>query len=201
MNLARSVVIVSAKRTPIGSFMGQFKHMNAPQLGTAAVRGALDAVDLAATEVQESFFGCVLQAGVGQAPDRQVILGAGCSVDTPTTAINKVCASGMKAVMLAAQQIRTGDRDVVVAGGMENMSKAPHYQFLRSPQGYGHVKSIDSIIHDGLTDVYNNLLMGSCCEKIISELGISREAQDEYAIMSYQRAIAAQEAGAFREEI
>jgi acetyl-CoA C-acetyltransferase len=127
----KSVVIVAAKRTPIGSFMGQFKNMPAPMLGSAAARGAIEASGLQTTDIEESFFGCVISAGLGQAPDRQVILEAGCSVDTPSTLVNKVCASGMKSLMMAAQQIRVGDRNICLAGGMENMSKIPHLMYLR----------------------------------------------------------------------
>jgi acetyl-CoA C-acetyltransferase len=170
-------------------------------LGTAAVKGALEASGVAATDIQENFFGCVIQAGMGQAPDRQVILGAGASVDTPSTCINKVCASGMKSVMLGAQAIKLGDRDIVMTGGMENMSKIPHYQYSRVGTQYGHGKIVDGIMHDGLTDVYNNILMGSCVEKTNTDMSISREAQDEYAIMSYNRARAAQDAGIFKNEI
>lgn len=126
---------------------------------------------------------------------------AGCSVDTPTTLVNKVCASGMKSVMMAAQQIRLGERNIMLAGGMENMSKIPHYLYLRTPTGYGHASAIDGIQFDGLTDVYNNILMGSCVEKNVSEMGISREAQDEYAIMSYSRTREAIENGYFKDEI
>jgi acetyl-CoA C-acetyltransferase len=143
----------------------------------------------------------VIPAGCGQAPDRQVSLEVGCNVDTPTTLVNKVCASGMKAVMLAANQIRLGDRDVCLAGGMENMSKIPHYMYLRTPTGYGHATAIDAIQFDGLTDVYNNILMGSCVEKTNSDMGISREAQDEFAIMSYNRAREAQQNNLFGDEI
>lgn len=197
----RSVVIVGAKRTPIGSFMGQLKDMSTTSLGAAAARGAIEHAGVQPEDIQEVFLGTVLQAGLGQAPDRQAALGAGCTIDTPCTAINKVCASGMKSLMLASQQIKLGDRDIMLAGGMENMSKAPHYQYLRKPTGYGHVNVIDSIQFDGLTDVYNNIMMGTCVEKTNSDMGITREAQDEFAIMSYNRARAAQEAGYFKDEI
>lgn len=183
-----SVVIVGAKRTPIGCFMGQFAGLNAPMLGSSAARGAIEQAGLQPGDIEENFFGCVINAGLGQAPDRQVALQTGCSIDTPSTLINKVCASGMKSVMMGAQQIRLGDRNIVLAGGMECMSKAPHLFYLRKPIGYGHASAIDSITFDGLTDVYNNILMGSCVEKNVSEMGISREAQDEFAIMSYTRA-------------
>jgi len=181
-------VIVAAKRTPIGGFMGMLKDMPASQLGSMVSRGAIESCNLSPNDIEEAYIGHVLQAGVGQAPDRQVVIETGCSVDTPSTAVNKVCASGMKSVMLAAQQIRVGDRNIMLAGGMENMSRAPHYIYLRKPTGYGHASAIDGIMLDGLTDVYNNITMGACVEKICSEMGISREAQDEYAIMSYTRA-------------
>lgn len=180
-----SVVIVGAKRTPIGCFMGQMANLSAPMLGSTAARGAIEHAGIQPEDIEENFFGCVINAGLGQAPDRQVALKAGCSTDVPSTMINKVCASGMKAVMLGAQQIRTGDRNIVLAGGMESMSKAPHLFYLRKPTGYGHASAIDSITFDGLTDAYNNILMGSCVEKNVSEMGISREAQDEFSIMSY----------------
>jgi len=148
-------------------------------------------------EIEEVYMGCVLQGGVGQAPARQVALGCDMGPDTPSTTINKVCASGMKAAMMAAQAIALGDRSVMLAGGMESMSKSPHYMYLRSPTGFGNATAIDSIQYDGLTDVYNSILMGSCVEKVCSEMGITREMQDEYAIESYNRARAAQEAGFF----
>ena len=193
----RSVVIVGAKRTPIGSFMGGLSNLSAPHLGQISTRAALAACNVDPQEVEEVYMGAVLQAGMGQAPARQVALGCEMGYDTPSTTINKVCASGMKAAMMAAQAIELGHRNVMVAGGMEAMSKAPHYQYLRRPTGYGNGQLLDSIQSDGLTDVYNQVLMGSCTEKVVSELGISREAQDEYAIESYKKARAAQEAGLF----
>lgn len=196
-----NAVIVGAKRTPVGSFMGQFKDMTAPHLGTVAARGALASCNLDPKEVQEMYFGAVMTAGMGQAPDRQVALGAGVQNDTPSTTVNKVCASGMKSVMLAAQSIQLGMRDVVMAGGMESMSKCVHYQYLRSANVYGHSQVTDSIQLDGLTDVYNNILMGACTEKICGEMNITREAQDAFAIASYERARAAQSAGHFDFEI
>lgn len=132
--------------------------------------------------------GNVITAGSGQAPARQVALGAECGMDTPSTTINKVCASGMKSVMLASQAIALGDRKVMLAGGMESMSKIPHYIYMRKPNTYGNYTTIDGIQFDGLTDVYNNILMGKCTEKICSELGISREAQDEFSVESYNKA-------------
>ena len=170
----KNVVIVGAKRTPIGTFMGGLKEMSATALGAGASRGAIIQAGIEPTDIQEVFMGTVLQAGQGQAPDRQVALGAGCSVDTPCTAINKVCASGMKSLMIGANAIRLGDRSIVLAGGMESMSKAPHYTYLRKPTGYGHAQIVDAIQFDGLTDVYNKILMGNCVEKNCSELAISR---------------------------
>jgi acetyl-CoA C-acetyltransferase len=197
----RNVVIVAAKRTPIGTFMGGLSNLTGPQLSTIATKATIQAAGITPEDVEEVYLGNVIQAGQGQAPARQVTLGSGLRVDTPTTTVNKVCASGMKTVMLGATAIRAGDRNIVLAGGFESMSKAPHYLFLRKPTGYGHVQAVDSIQFDGLTDVYNNMLMGSCTEKICSELGITREAQDQFAIESYNRAIKTQKAGLFDWEI
>lgn len=196
-----NVVIVSGKRTPIGSFMGQFKDMPAPHLGTEAAKGAIAQAKLNPQEIEEVYFGAVMTAGMGQAPDRQIALGCGVKNDTPSTTINKVCASGMKSVMIGAQSIQLGTRDVVLAGGMESMSKCVHYQYLRAPNMYGHAQVQDSIQLDGLTDVYNNILMGACVEKIVAEQSITREQQDHFAIQSYERARAAQQAGVFDWEI
>ena len=188
-------MIVGAKRTPIGSFMGSIANLPAPHLGRVAARGALASCEVDPTEIEEVYMGAVLQAAMGQAPARQVALTCEMGQDTPATTVNKVCASGMKSVMMASQSIELGHRSVMLAGGMEAMSKSPHYTFLRRPTSYGEATVLDSIKHDGLTDVYNNILMGSCVEKVCSEMGISRQAQDEYAIESYTRARAAQEAG------
>lgn len=174
----KNVVIVGGRRTPIGSFMGALSNMTAPQLGAIATKGVLAAYHVDPKEVDEVYFGNVIPAGSGQAPDRQVALGSDMKLDTPSTLVNKVCASGMKAVMLGANAIALGDRKVVVAGGMESMSKIPHYIYMRKPVQYGHSQLIDGIQFDGLTDVYNNILMGACTEKVCSEMGISREAQD-----------------------
>eukprot|EP00352_Strombidinopsis_acuminata_P002792 CAMPEP_0176397792 /NCGR_PEP_ID=MMETSP0126-20121128/45409_1 /TAXON_ID=141414 ORGANISM="Strombidinopsis acuminatum, Strain SPMC142" /NCGR_SAMPLE_ID=MMETSP0126 /ASSEMBLY_ACC=CAM_ASM_000229 /LENGTH=396 /DNA_ID=CAMNT_0017772317 /DNA_START=61 /DNA_END=1251 /DNA_ORIENTATION=- len=198
---SRNVVIVGAKRTPIGSFMGMLSNLNASHLGTCAAKAALAQCQLDPKEVEEVYMGNVLQAGVGQAPARQVALGTEMGYDTPSTTVNKVCASGMKSVMMAAQSIALGDRNIMLAGGMESMSKVPHYMYLRRPTGYGNATAIDAIQHDGLTDVYNNILMGSCVEKTNTEIDISRQAQDEYAIKSYERARAAQENGLLDWEI
>lgn len=197
----RNVVIVGGRRTPIGTFMGSLSNMTGPQLGAVATKGVLAAYHVDPKDVNEVYFGNVISAGSGQAPARQVALGSDMNYDTPCTTINKVCASGMKAVMLGANAIALGDREVVVAGGMESMSKLPHYIYLRKPTGYGNAQIVDAIQFDGLTDVYNNILMGSCTEKICSEMGITREAQDQYAIQSYTRAREAQENGKFDWEI
>ncbi len=174
----RNVVIVGGRRTPVGTFMGSLANMTAPQLGAIATKGVLSAYHVDPKDVDELYYGNVLAAGAGQAPDRQVALGSDLKLETPSTLVNKVCASGMKAVMLGANAIALGDRNVVLAGGMESMSKQPHYVYLRKPTGYGNAQIVDAIQFDGLTDVYNNILMGSCTEKICSEMGISREAQD-----------------------
>ena len=145
-------------------------------MGSMATKGALTAYHVDPADVDEVYMGNVNAAGSGQAPARQVALSAGLKVDTPCTTINKVCASGMKAVMLGSTAIAIGDRDIIVAGGFESMSKAPHYLYLRKPIVYGHSQAVDSITYDGLTDVYNNVLMGTCTEKVCSDLGITREA-------------------------
>ncbi len=159
------------------------------------------AAHLSPEDIEEVYLGNVNSAGSGQAPARQVTLGSGMRLDTPTTTVNKVCASGMKTVMIGATAISSGERNIVVTGGFESMSKAPHYIYLRKPTGYGHAQVVDSIQFDTLTDVYSNTLMGACTEKICSELGITREAQDQYAIQSYMKARKAQENGVFDWEI
>jgi acetyl-CoA C-acetyltransferase len=197
----RNVVIVAAKRTPIGTFMGGLSNMTGPQLGVIASKGALAASGIAPEDIDEVYLGNVNSAGSGQAPARQVTLGTGLKIDTPSTTVNKVCASGMKTVMLGATAIAAGDRNTILCGGFESMSKAPHYLYLRKPTGYGNAQAVDSIQYDTLTDVYNNILMGACTEKVCSELGLTREAQDEWAIQSYHRAREAQEKGIFDIEI
>ena len=174
----RNVVIVAAKRTPIGTFMGGLSSMTGPQLGTIASKGALVSAGIAPEDIDEVYLGNVNSAGSGQAPARQVALGAGLKLDTPCTTVNKVCASGMKTVMLGATAIAIGDRNTILCGGFESMSKAPHYLYLRKPTGYGNAQAVDSIQYDTLTDVYNNILMGACTEKVCSDLGLTREAQD-----------------------
>ncbi|MCB0401965.1 MAG: acetyl-CoA C-acyltransferase [Flavobacteriales bacterium] len=197
----KEVYIVSAVRTPMGSFMGSLSSVPAPKLGAAAIKGALNKAGIAASEVQEVFMGNVLQANVGQAPARQAAIFAGISEHVPCTTINKVCASGMKAISIGAQSIIAGDNDCVVVGGMENMSQVPHYYDARNAVKLGDVKMFDGMVKDGLTDVYNRVHMGVCAEKCATEKNISREEQDAFAIESYKRAAAAWDAGKFDAEI
>lgn len=197
----KEIFIVSAARTPMGSFLGSLASVPATKLGAVAVKGALDKINLDPALVQEIYMGNVLQAGEGQAPARQVALGAGLSEETPATTINKVCASGMKAVMMAAQAIKAGDADIIVAGGMENMSSVPHYYNARQVTKLGDVKMQDGMVTDGLTDVYNKVHMGVCAEKCAAEYHISREEQDAFAVQSYQRSAKAWAEGKFAEEV
>ena len=198
----KEVVIVSIARTPIGSFGGSLSSVTAPILGATAIKAALKKVNLNVNEVEEVFFGNVLQANLGQAPARQAAIFAGLSPATICTTINKVCASGSKAVMLAAQSIALGNAEVVIAGGMESMSNVPHY-FDKSRTGIklGHSQITDGIIKDGLWDVYNNFHMGSAAELTATKMGISRKMQDDFAIASYKRAIYAWENNYFQNEI
>lgn len=197
----KDVYIISAVRTPIGSFGGCLSTVSATQLGAAAIQGALSKSGLTADLVNEVFMGNVLQAGLGQAPARQAAMFAGISNTVPCTTINKVCASGMKSIALGAQTILAGDNDIVVVGGMENMSAVPHYFNARNATKLGDVKMKDGMVLDGLTDVYNRVHMGVCAEKCASEKGFSREEQDAFAIESYNRAAAAWAAGKFNDEI
>ncbi|MGK6340920.1 acetyl-CoA C-acyltransferase [Chryseobacterium sp. DT-3] len=197
----KEVFIVSAVRTPIGSFMGSLSTVPATKLGSAAVKGALNKIGLDPKNVQEIYMGNVLQAGEGQAPARQVALGAGLSIETPSTTVNKVCASGMKAVTMAAQAIKAGDAEVIVAGGMENMSLVPHYYNARVATKLGDIKMQDGMVLDGLTDVYNKVHMGVCAEKCAVDYSISREDQDNFAIESYKRSAKAWSEGKFAEEV
>jgi len=197
----KEVFIVSAVRTPIGSFLGSLSSIPAPKLGATAIKGALEKINLDPKLVQEVYMGNVLQAGEGQAPARQAALFAGLSNETPSTTINKVCASGMKAVMMAAQSIKSGDQEIIVAGGMENMSQVPHYYNARTATKLGDVKMQDGMLVDGLTDVYNKVHMGVCAEKCAAEYQFSREDQDNFAIQSYKRSAEAWEEGKFKEEI
>ncbi len=198
----RDVVIVEAKRTPIGAFGGSLASFTAPELGSTAIIELLKSSGISADVVQEVVMGNVLTAGIGQAPARQAALKAGLSQKTPSTTVNKVCASGMKAIMIAADQIRLGDADVVVAGGMESMSNVPYYlPKHRYGSKYGHVQTEDGILKDGLWDVYNDYAMGNAAEVCAKECNISREEQDEFAIESYKRAQNAQEKGYFDDEM
>ena len=196
------VYIVSAVRTPIGSFGGILSSLTAVQLGSTAIKGALDKAGVAATEVNEVFMGNVISANLGQAPARQAALGAGIGANVPCTTVNKVCASGMKAVMLGAQSIMLGINDVVVAGGMESMSNIPYYvPRARFGYKYGHGELVDGLIKDGLWEVYNDFAMGNCADHTAKEMNISREEQDEYAINSYKRAAKSWQEGWFKDEI
>ncbi|HAD95850.1 MAG TPA: acetyl-CoA C-acetyltransferase [Cryomorphaceae bacterium] len=198
----RDVVIVSAVRTPIGGFLGSLSTIPATQLGSIAIKGALDKIQLDPKEVQEVLMGNVLQANNGQAPARQAALGAGLSETVPCTTVNKVCSSGMKAIMQAAQAIRCGDADVIVAGGMENMSMVPHYlPNGRNGQKLGSIEMIDGLLRDGLTDVYNKTHMGNCAELCARDMNFSREEQDEFAINSYKRSADAWANGRFKDEV
>lgn len=197
----QEVVIVSAARTPIGSFLGSLSSIPATKLGSIAIKGSLDKINLNPSEVDEVLMGNVVQANNGQAPARQAALGAGISDNTPCTTINKVCASGMKAVMQAAQSIALGDAEVIVAGGMENMSLIPHYVHLRKGQKFGSTELIDGLQRDGLVDVYNQQAMGVCADLCATEHKVSREEQDEFAIASYQRSAAAWKSGKFDNEV
>jgi acetyl-CoA C-acetyltransferase len=197
----KEVVIVSACRTPIGSFGGQLAGFSAPHLGGMAIKAAIEKAGIPASAVQEVYMGNVLSANIGQAPATQAAKYAGLQ-DLPATTINKVCASGTKAIMLAAQSIALGEQDIIVAGGMESMSNVPYY-LDKARNGYrlGHGQLTDGLVKDGLWDVYNDYHMGSAAELCASECNISREAQDDYAISSYTKAQAAQAEGRFTEEI
>lgn len=197
----KKVVIVSAVRTPIGSFMGALSSVPATQLGATAIKGAINKINLDVNLVDEVIMGNVVQAGNGQAPARQAALAAGLSNNVPCTTINKVCASGMKAVMQGAQAIMAGDAEVVVAGGMENMSLIPHYVHMRNGVKFGPTSLVDGMQRDGLVDAYDNQTMGTCADLCATEYKISREEQDNFAIQSYERSAKAWEAGKFDEEI
>ena len=197
----KKVVIVSAVRTPIGSFMGALSTVTAPHLGAAAIKGALDKINLDPTLVDEVIMGNVVQAGVGQAPARQAALFAGLPNTVIATTVNKVCASGMKAVMQGAQAIMVGDAEIIVAGGMENMSLIPHYMHLRNGVKFGSTTMIDGMQKDGLSDAYDNNAMGVSADLCATEYKITREAQDAFAIQSYERSTKAWEAGKFDNEV
>lgn len=197
----KKVVIVSAVRTPIGSFMGGLSTVTASRLGAAAIKGALDKIQLDVNLVDEVFMGNVVQAGIGQAPARQAAIYAGLPNSVICTTVNKVCASGMKSVMLGAQAIQCGDAEIVVAGGMENMSLIPHYLHLRNGYKFGPATMIDGMQKDGLTDAYDNNAMGVCADLCAAEYNFTREDQDNFAIQSYERSAKAWEAGKFNNEI
>ena len=197
----KEVVIVSMARTPIGKFMGGLSGIPAPKLGAIAIKAVLEKINLNPNLVDEVLMGNVLQAGEGQAPARQAALIAGIPNSVPCTTVNKVCASGMKAVAMAAQAIQCGDADIIVAGGMENMSQVPHYFNARNGVKFGNVSMSDGMILDGLTDAYDQVHMGTFADLCASEYKISRERQDEFAINSYKRSASAWDAGKFDQEI
>tara|TARA_B100001146_G_scaffold224266_1_gene241616 strand:- start:1975 stop:3153 length:1179 start_codon:yes stop_codon:yes gene_type:complete len=199
--MMKEVVIVSAVRTPIGSFMGALSTISAPKLGSVAIKGALDKIKLSPEMVDEVLMGNVVQAGTGQAPARQAALFAGIPESVPCTTINKVCASGMKAVMQAAQAIALGDISVAVAGGMENMSLIPHYVHMRNGQKFGPTTLEDGMQKDGLVDAYDQNAMGVCADACAEKYDFTREDQDNFAIQSYQRSAEAWENGSFDDEI
>ena len=199
--MSKEVVIVSAVRTPIGSFLGALSTIPAPRLGAIAIKGALDKIKLNPEMVEEVLMGNVVQAGTGQAPARQAAIYAGIPDTVPCTTINKVCASGMKTVMQAAQSIALGDADIIVAGGMENMSLIPHYYHARTATKFGPATLEDGMQKDGLVDVYNGNAMGVCADACATEYNFSREDQDTFAIQSYNRSAAAWDAGKFNNEI
>ena len=197
----KDVVIVSVARTPIGSFMGSLSSIPAPILGATAIKGALAKINLDANLVDEVFMGNVVSAGLGQAPARQAAIHAGIPNTVPCTTVNKVCASGMKAIMLAAQAIALGDANIVVAGGMENMSSIPHYQHARNGSKFGPITMEDGMQKDGLVDAYENVAMGVCADECATKYEFSREDQDAFAIQSYQRSSKASSEGKFADEI
>ncbi len=197
----KEVVIVSVARTPIGSFLGSLSNISATKLGSIAIKGALDKINLDPKLVDEVFMGNVVSAGLGQAPARQAALFAGIPDTVPCTTINKVCASGMKSIMFAAQAIKTGDAEIVIAGGMENMSSIPHYMEGRKSVKLGNITITDGLLIDGLTDVYDNQHMGTCGDLCASEYGFSREDQDNFAIASYKKSANAWANGNFKDEI
>ncbi|KAJ9057964.1 hypothetical protein DSO57_1017614 [Entomophthora muscae] len=199
MSHLSKVFIASASRTPVGSFKGSLSKLSAIQLGVHAAKSAIGKAGIKPEDVNEVYMGQVLQAGMGQAPARQVALGAGCGENTPSTTVNKVCASGMKAVIFATQNIQTGTQHIMLAGGMESMSNSPFY--TPRSASYGHQNMLDSIIKDGLTDAYDHIHMGSCAEETAAKYEITREQQDNHAINSYKRAAEAWKAGILTPEV
>ena len=198
----REVVIVSAVRTPMGSFGGSLSSVLATKLGAIAIKGAMEKAEIDAEMIDEVFMGNVLQANLGQAPARQAAIFAGLSNEVPCTTVNKVCSSGMKSIMIAAQTIMCGDNDVVIAGGMENMSSVPHYFTKgRTGQKLGDMKLVDGMVKDGLTDVYGRVHMGVCAETCAKDMSLSREDQDAFAIESYNRSTNSWSKGKFTDEV
>lgn len=199
--MSKNIVIVSRARTPIGSFLGSLSSLSAPELGAIAIKGALDKINLDPALVSEVLMGQVVQAGAGQAPARQAAIGAGIPDSVPCTTVNKVCASGLKAVMQGAQAIAMGDAEIVVAGGMESMSNIPHYVAMRQGQKFGSATLTDGLQKDGLVDVYAQQAMGVFAEQCAAEYGCSREDQDAFAITSYERSAKAWAEGKFDDEV
>ena len=197
----KEVFIVAAKRTPVGSFLGSLSELSATQLGSLAIKGAYESIDLDPAHIDSVYMGNVLSANVGQAPARQAAKFAGIPDGTDATTVNKVCASGMKATMLGAQQIQLGLEDLIVTGGMESMSNVPHYASLRKGHKLGDLNFTDGLLKDGLTDAYDGLHMGNSAEKGVRKYGLTREAQDAYALQSYEKATAATKNGKFLAEI
>ena len=197
----KEVVIVSIARTPIGSFLGSLANISATKLGSIAIKGALDKINLDPNLVDEVFMGNVVSAGLGQAPAKQAAIFAGIPNTVPCTTVNKVCASGMKAIMFAVQAIKSGDAEIVIAGGMENMSRIPHYMEGRKATKLGNINIADGLLVDGLTDVYDQQHMGTCGDLCASEYGFSREDQDTFAINSYKRSANAWAKGNFKNEV
>ena len=198
----KDVFIISAARTPIGSYLGSLSTLKAGELGSIAIKSAVEKAGISGEEISEVIMGCVLQAGIGQAPARQASLKAGIPVKVPCTTVNKVCGSGLKSVMLAAQAIMCGDADIVVAGGFESMSNVPYYlDKARSGYRMGNAMMIDGMINDGLWDPYNNFHMGSAAEICAKKYNISREEQDDFSVRSYENAISSTRNGLFAEEI
>ncbi|WP_298766593.1 acetyl-CoA C-acyltransferase [uncultured Polaribacter sp.] len=197
----KEVVIVSVARTPIGSFLGSLSGIPATKLGAIAIKGALDKINLDTNLVDEVFMGNVVSAGLGQAPARQAAIYAGIPENVPCTTVNKVCASGMKSIMLAAQTIALGDAAIVIAGGMENMSSIPHYQHARKGSKFGPITMEDGMQKDGLVDAYQQVAMGVCADECATKYNFSREEQDNFAITSYNKAAKAWKDGKFKEEI
>ncbi|WBX71996.1 acetyl-CoA C-acyltransferase [Tenacibaculum retecalamus] len=197
----KEVVIVSVARTPIGSFLGTLSTIPAPKLGAVAIKGALEKINLKPELVEEVFMGNVVSAGLGQAPARQAAIFAGIPNTVPCTTVNKVCSSGMKSIMLAAQTIALGDAEIVVAGGMENMSMIPHYQHARTGSKFGSIKMEDGLQKDGLVDAYEQVAMGVCADECATEYSFSREDQDAFAVESYKRSSNAWSEGKYADEI